>query len=338
MSKTSNHGGLKSFEPTLTMHEKGFIYKTWDERIYPPFYDPEAIENLKKNWETDENDIFICTHQKVGTHLAKKFISEILRSSIQYPESNGIKNGDIGHGTIAWPEVLASQHGLAHFYSHIEATKGFPRVWYTHCSMHDLPFRSYHPKTRFIHVLRDPRGAFISQYFFYRSHPMLGVSEDLTIDEYLEMFLNGQMYFGDYHQHTLEWINSCFGKIEQKNLLVLRYEDLVENKILTARIISKFLLPDVDIDQERMEKIVAATEFNTMKKEIINNPQTFHFNPETFFRKGKSDDWLEKLSKEQILRIDKKSCSIWGDGNLSCPNLAKVNTLNPQADVDSELY
>lgn len=329
MTKSNTHGGLRSFEPTKKMNEKGFIHKTWDERIYPPFFDPEAIDFLKKNWNTDENDIFICTHQKVGTHLTKKFVSEVLRASIEYPQTNGIHHGDIGHGTIAWPEVMISQHGIDHFMEHIESTKGFPRVWYTHCSMHDLPFKSAHPKTRFIHVFRDPRGAFESQYHFYKSHPMLGVSEDLTLDEFARMFADGNMYFGDYHMHTLEWISGCEGKIDLENLLVLRYEDLVERKMESARIICQFLLSENIPSETQLENIVAATEFNTMKKEITENPQSFHFNPHTFFREGKSYGWMKKLTSEQIALIDQKTARIWGKEHLDCPELVGVRTLEP---------
>ena len=329
MSNTTNHGGLKSFEPTMTMNEKGFIYKTWNNRIYPPFYNPDAIRELQETWNTDENDIFICTHQKVGTHLTKKFVSEVLRSSISYPETNGIHSGDIGHGTIAWPEVMISQHGMEHFQNHIENTKGFPRIWYTHCSMHDLPFKSAHPKTRFIHVFRDPRGAFDSQYHFYKSHPMLGVSEDLTMDEFVEMFTKGTMYFGDYHEHTLEWIDGCRGKIDKENLLVLKYEDLVERKMESARILCQFLLSENLPNELQLEQIVAATEFNTMKKEITENPQSFHFNPQTFFREGKSYGWMDKLSTEQIEKIDQKTARIWGENNLNHPELIGVRTLEP---------
>jgi hypothetical protein len=329
MSNSSNHGGLRAFEPTLQMNEKGFIYKTWDDRIYPPFFDPTAIAQLQQSWDTDEYDIFICTHQKVGTHLTKKFVSEVLRSSVNYPASNGISSGDIGHGTIAWPEVMISQHGMDHFKQHIENTKGYPRVWYTHCSMHDLPFRSAHPKTRFIHVFRDPRGAFVSQYYFYRSHPMLGVSEDLTMDEFAHMFTEGNMYFGDYHTHTLEWISGCEGKIDKENLLVLKYEDLVERKMESARILCQFLLSENLPTDAQLEEIVAATEFNTMKKEITENPQSFHFNPQTFFREGKSYGWMEKLTEEQIQAIDQKTALTWGEDHLSSPELVGVRTLEP---------
>jgi len=327
MSSSKKEGGLKSFEPTYKLSPKGFIYKTWDNRIYPPFYNPDLIQELKNTWDTDENDIFICTHQKVGTHLTKKFACEILRNAIDYPNINGIQKGDIGHHTIPWPEVMASQHGIDHFKAHLENTKGYPRLWYTHCSMYDLPFRSLHKKTRFIHVFRDPRGTFISQYYFYRSHPMLGVSEDVSIDEFLNLFINGALYFGDYHTHTLEWIHGCGGKIEKENLLVLRYEDLVMRKFESMNLLARFLLAKNPFSEEKMKNIIASTEFENMKHEMTVNPQSFHFNPQTFFRAGKTDDWVEKLNSDQIMRIDTKTKSKWGEKNLSFPDLIGINTL-----------
>lgn len=327
MSKSSNHGGLKSFEPTESLNKHGFIHKKWNGQIYPPFFDPKAIEYLRENWETQENDIFICSHQKVGTHLTKKFISEILRFSFEYPKGGGMATGDIGHGTIPWPEVMVSQHGIDHFLEFIDRTKELPRLWYTHCAWYDLPFRSAHAGTKFIHVFRDPRGAFVSQYHFYRSHPMLGVSDNLSIDEFIDMFNEGKMYFGDYHQHTLDWIANCRGKIDPKSLLVLRYEDLVERKIASAKKISEFILSTNLPSEHDLERIVGATEFDTMKKEILENPQTFHFNPNTFFREGKTYGWMEKLTSEQISKLDQKSENSWGEGHVSHPDMSAVNTL-----------
>ena len=295
--------------------------------MYPPFFHPDSILDLQNTWDTEANDIFICTHQKVGTHLTKKYVCEILKNAIQYPDGNGIKSGDIGHGTIAWPEVTVSQYGMNHFKEHIESTRSFPRVWYTHCSMHDLPFRSAHPQTKFIHVFRDPRGAFVSQFHFYRSHPMLGVSQDLTYDDFLPLFIEGNLYFGDYHTHTLEWMHGCGGKIKKENLLVLRYEDLVERKMEATNRLADFILTQNNLNETQINQIAAATEFNTMKKELTENPQSFHFNPQTFFRAGKSDDWVDKLNSDQIARIDQKTISVWGNTSVSHPSLEGIQTL-----------
>jgi hypothetical protein len=318
----SAHGGLKSFGEIRYMNSRGFIHQVWNGKVYPPFYDQVAIAAMKTSWETDEHDIIICTHQKVGTHLTKKFVVEILRNGIHYPSNHGIANGDIGHGTIPWPEVIVSQHGITHFNEFLERTHGFPRLWYLHCHWEDFPFKSLHPQTKFIFVLRDPRGAFESQFHFYKSHPMLGVDPDLTQEEFLDMFLEGNMYFGDYHQHTLEWLSGCNGKIAPENLLVVRYEDLVEEKLKTANRIADFVLPENNLSTETMREIITATEFSKMKHEMTHNPQSFHFNPQTFFRQGKSYGWMEKLAPEIISKIDYKSSKIWGQGNLSHPPLA----------------
>jgi hypothetical protein len=154
---------------------------------------------------------------------------------------------------------------------------------------------------------------------------MLGVDPDLTQEEFLDMFLEGNMYFGDYHRHTLEWLGGCNGQIAPKNLLILRYEDLVENKMETARRIARFVLPEDNLSTERMQEIISATEFSKMKHEMTHNPQSFHFNPNTFFRQGKSYGWMEKLPEGIISKIDEKSGKIWGAENLACPKLPPLH-------------
>ena len=61
------------------------------------------------------HDILICTHQKVGTHLTKKFIVEILREAAVLHAGHPAAEGDIGKGAVPWPEVTASQRGMEAF-------------------------------------------------------------------------------------------------------------------------------------------------------------------------------------------------------------------------------
>ncbi|MFM1745726.1 MAG: hypothetical protein RLZZ630_1663 [Bacteroidota bacterium] len=291
--------------------ENGMLCHHHEGRILPPFIDPDSIRQLQEGWDTDENDIIICTHQKVGTHLTKKFVVEILRRAFSYNEEHGMATGDIGHGTVPWPEVMVAQHGIDDFDQFRERTKGEPRVWYTHCEPEDLPFRSIHPGTKFIFVYRDPKGAAVSQYFFYKSHPLLQFPQDMGIDTFVDHFLEGGLYFGDYHRHTAEWIANCGGRIRPESLLVLRYEDLVEKKIDSARTINRFISPEVILDENALNEVAESTAFDTMKESITKNPGTFHFNPNTFFRAGKTNDWEEKLSAESIEKIDAKTAEYW---------------------------
>ena len=318
---------LTVFEPLERLRPDGFLYRRWHDRIFPPFIDPSIGQALMDGWDTDEHDIFISTHQKVGTHLTKKFVVEILRHLLPYPNGNGIQAGDIGHATVPWPEVLASQHGQEAFHQFLEQTRGRPRVWYMHSPADVLPFRNIHPKSRFIFVLRDPRSVAVSQYFFYKSHPLLGVPDSLTMEEFLPMFLDGGLYFGDYHQHTLDWIAGCHGRINRDQMLVMRYEDLVDQKVRSVDAIAKHILPGHEISDENRQRIAASTAFDTMKQGIINNPGSFHFNPETFFRSGKTEGWRSNLNDIECAQINEKSEKVWGIGRITHPDLDRALTI-----------
>jgi hypothetical protein len=318
---------LKVFEPLERLTEDGFLHRKWQGRVYPPFIHPDVCQALTERWDTGPEDIFISSHQKVGTHLTKKFVVEILRTLIDYPRWNGLSTGDIGHGTVAWPEVTASQHGMGYFMSRLARTDGLPRPWYLHWHPEPLILRNLHPGSKFIYVLRDPKGAAVSQYFFYRSHPLLGVPQDLSMERFLGMFLEGSLYFGDYHRHVLEWMRGCGQRIAPENLLVVRYEDLVERKPEAADAIAAHILPGSRLTDEQRARITTATEFGTMKKGIIERPGSFHFNPETFFRSGTTDDWMRHLDPAQAAAIDAKSEKIWGTGRTSCPDLTGIQTI-----------
>jgi hypothetical protein len=67
--------------------------------------------------------------------------------------------------------------------------------------------------------------------------------------------------------------------------------------------------------------VAAATEFNTMKQSILQNPGTFHFNAERFFRSGRTDDWKDQLTARQVAAIDRKTLEQWG--SLSAPLVIK---------------
>ena len=324
MSQETAYSGdkpsLDVFGPTERIPELGLIYQKFRGKRYPPFISIDATKRLMDEWHTDEHDIIICTHQKVGTHLTKKFVVELLRATHEFPEGSGLANGDIGHGTVRWPEVTASQHGVESIFDWIEETKGHPRVWYTHCCREDLPVHRIHPKTRFIIVVRDPRAAIVSQFHFYKKHPLLGANQDMTIEALAEYFVQGKLYFGGYHEHALSWMNKARSEINIEQAVFLRYEELVEDKMNAARLLARFLAPHKNIPDEVLEKVIAATDFNTMKQTLAENPQSFHFNPNVFFRKGQTNEWQEVLPESVQEAINEKSRRLWGDRYAGGPN------------------
>ena len=297
--------------------ELGFLHARANGRMIPAFIHPDAMTALREGWDTTEHDILICTHQKVGTHLTKKFIVEILRAAGTLKPGHPASDGDIGKGAVPWPEVTASQNGMKAFMNFLDRTKGQPRVFYTHANLDELPVRRLHPKTKLIMTYRDPKGAAVSQFHFYKKHPTLGVSPDLTMEQFIELYLKGDLYFGDYHLHVKAYFDPAKLGVCPDQVCILRYEDLVEHKVAAIQQLERSLFGKPTLSQNQRQKVADSTEFNTMKKSILDNPGTFHFNANRFFRSGRTDDWKEQLSSDQIAAINQKTLQAWGA--LSAP-------------------
>ncbi|KAL7645780.1 UNVERIFIED_CONTAM: hypothetical protein RMT77_002675 [Armadillidium vulgare] len=91
--------------------------------------------------------------------------------------------------------------------------------------------------------------------------------------------------------------------------------------------IAKFL--NVDLTDSELNNIVNYTRFNAMKERTLQiaeneaqKEKDKHFNTEImkkdggFFRKGEVNDWKNKLTKEQICKIDewtKINCQAFSD-------------------------
>ena len=135
-------------------------------------------------------------------------------------------------------------------------------------------------KTKLVMTYRDPKGAAISQYHFYRKHPTLGVSDHLPLNRFVDYFLDGDLYFGDYHEHVAGYFQPEVHGIDPHQILHLRFEDLVERKIRSVRTLSRFLLGR--IPARGVRAIADNTEFNTMKAAIQQNPGSFTSTPTAF--------------------------------------------------------
>ena len=315
---------LRVFPPALSDPDGSWLHHRWGGKRYPPFIDQQATQVLTGSWDTGPDDIFIATHQKVGTHLTKKFVLEAVRALFDLPELHPFHSGDIGPRTVPWPEVLLSQHGRVAWRDFLHRTAGHPRIWFLHNAVEDMPVRRVHPRSRFVVTVRDPRGTAVSQYHFWRRHPLLQVDPEISMDDFLDRFIEGDLYFGDYHEHVLGWVRRLSPEIRPEQVLVLRYEDLVENKEQSLDRLVRFLSSGRVLGEDMRDRIVASTGFESMKQEMTVNPRSFYFNPKVFFRSGKAREWAEQLTPEQVARIDEKTRRLWGGSHLECPPEALV--------------
>ena len=144
-------------------------------------------------------------------------------------------------------------------------------------------------------AIRDPRAALVSQYFFWVRHPLLQVDPELEMDRFAELFVQGDLYFGNYFDHVRGWLMPE-PRLQASQICALRYEDMVERKADTVEKLQRFLFPSASLLADRAAEIAAATDFQTMRKGITANPGSFHLNPKLYFRAGTTDNWRQHLS------------------------------------------
>ena len=312
---------LRTFEPVQQLGPAGFDHHRYRGTSYPPFIDLQSAAVLRDTWDTTAQDLLICTHQKVGTHLAKKFLVELVQRGYALPPQHPCREGDIGHAAVPWPEVFLSQQGQQAWHGFEASTGLAPRLWYVHCSYEDLPVRRVHPATRFVVVVRDPKAVAVSQYHFWQKHPLLGVDASLHIDDFVDLFLGGDLYFGNYLRHVLSWLERADSRVGDDQLCLLYYEDMVLDKIETAQQLQAFLPGCQELDRAQLELLAAATGFDAMKQELTSNPRSFHLNPSVYFRAGTVDSWRRELSDVSAARIDAATRQVWG----SSPHAARLS-------------
>jgi len=100
-----------------------------------------------------------------------------------------------------------------------------------------------------------------------------------------------------WSNHVRSWTERPVGK-----LLVIRYEDMLHNGLETFIQASKFL--ELPFESERVAKAIAHSSFTEVAKQeeekgFVETPEK----TQRFFRSGKSNDWRERLSKDQVQRV-----------------------------------
>merc|ERR1712113_1250742 len=100
-----------------------------------------------------------------------------------------------------------------------------------------------------------------SSYFYHYNDIAQNWEREVTWDDFLEMFLAGNVMFGNYFDHVASW----FRYSGNEKVLLLRYEELLQDTLKESRRIAAFLGYN-DIADERLREIISETSFEAMKK------------------------------------------------------------------------
>ena len=113
-------------------------------------------------------------------------------------------------------------------------------------------------------------------------------------------------FISSWDEHVESWTNNSFNIPK----LIIKYEDLIEDKEKTIKIINNFFELNLKIKTQnfnyKLKNIINTTSFNKMQA-MENTHGFIEANDwSRFFHKGTKNQWKDKLSKEQTSKIENK--------------------------------
>ena len=258
--------------------------------MVPGIVQQEKLDELK-TLELFPDDVWICTYPKSGT----VWVSHIARLI----KNGGVRDSTELHIAVPSPESLDEDQSIRD----LEKIPR-PRIFRSHFPYHLLPCGPpFTTPCRYIYVLRNPKDVAVSLFFYLKQ----GWHRDLRWGDFFEIYMKGEVIFGDYFDHLLSW----WPHRDNKNVLFLTYEDHLKRDL--SQSVSKIaLFMGAVLPTESLAKIVELTTFDAMRSDSSANVswmKNLHDEngQSTFLRKGIVGDWKNYLTFEQSNRIDRKS-------------------------------
>jgi hypothetical protein len=146
---------------------------------------------------------------------------------------------------------------------------------------------------RAIYIVRDPRDVAVS---YYRYSHRLG-KYDGSFEAFLPDWLGGRIWPCSWREHVASWAGAS-REISREGLLILRYEDLLDDPQRHVRAIGEYL--GYPLDQERLKQIVERTTSEQMRqKEKAGMRSSERAQGFQFIGTAKAGGWRESLSQQQ---------------------------------------
>ena len=150
---------------------------------------------------------------------------------------------------------------------------------------------------KYIIGVRDPRDKLISEYWHSRNFPKHWAhdqAQKLSIDE----FITYKLESSEFEKETVNWIRKWLKNRDNKNSIIVRYEDMLNDPNTVFKKIFNFL--NFDIGQKKIDTIIDINSFDKItgrKRGKSDNTK--------FVRKGISGEWKTIFSKNQKLLFSK---------------------------------
>jgi hypothetical protein len=178
-----------------------------------------------------------------------------------------------------------------------------PRIIKTH-----QYFDHRYPKT--IYIVRDPRDVALSYYDFQRKY--MQIEDGYPLQPYVDDFVCGRLIsadWGTWGENVASWI---YTRGQQKEFLLLRYEDMIKDTGSELARVARFL--GIDPDPPRLRRAVELSSADRMRKlEKLEQDQWIATKDRRkdipFIGIAKAGGWKTSMPESCVWQIE----SAWGE-------------------------
>lgn len=217
--------------------------KTIDGTVVPEWTPDNLIRRLGEYDERDD-DIIVVTYPKAGT----TWVLQILHLL----QNGGEQGGVPLDRAVGWLE--RDDVGC------LRAMPG-PRLIKTHLPLRLLPFG----KAKYVYVGRNPKDLAVSYFHHARAKEDFGYVG--SWDDFLKLFLDGQVEGGDWWEHTLEGLVSARAAASQ--FIFLWYEEMRGDPHAAIRRIADFA--GIEASDELVTTVVDRSTLQYMRGSRLTN-------------------------------------------------------------------
>ncbi|XP_024093073.3 sulfotransferase 2A1 [Pongo pygmaeus] len=262
----------------------------WFEGIAFPTmgYTSEILRKVRDEFVITDEDVIILTYPKSGTN----WLAEILCLIHSKGDPKWIQSVPIWERS-PWVESEIGYKALSE--------KEGPRFFSSHLPIQLFPKSFFSSKAKVIYLMRNPRDVLVSGYFFWKH--MKFIKKPKSWEQYFEWFCQGTVAYGSWFDHIHGWMP----RREEKNFLLLSYEELKQDTRRTVEKICQFL--GKTLEPEELNLVLKNSSFQSMKENEMSNYSLlsvdYVVDKAQLLRKGVSGDWKNHLTVAQAEAFDK---------------------------------
>ena len=203
-----------------------------------------------KNYQPQNNDIFIATQMKCGTTWMQQIVFEVLHRG-----EGDLSDAGYRHMYALSPWIETSPSSSVPFDRAPLVGKKESRIIKTHMPAQLCPWSE---KAKYIYVTRHPVSCFASclEFIHLLSGPMSPKREDL-----LSWYCSDEMFWRSWPEHVEGWWRRSQ---QHENVLFIHYEDMKKDLRASIMAVADFL--DTPLSEQELIKIEHKASFDYMKK------------------------------------------------------------------------